>query len=719
MNAPLSPSRKNTIELLTRPWEILRGYSRQYFSADLAAGLTVAIVLLPQAIAFSLIAELPPQMGLYSAILGGIVGALWGSSNQNHTGPANAISLLVLSALSLAVEPGSGEYILAAGLLAVMVGVFQLAMGLARMGILVNFVSHSVIIGFTSGAGVLIILKQLSPLTRFQAEGENIWKTTWEILLNLVSRMELVNLYSLALGLGAAVIILIANKLNPRIPASFIAMLLASLAVYFLGLDKAGVAIIGQLPSELPPLVDVSKFSIELVSKLSAGALAVGAIGLVETAAISRSIAAHTRQRLDNNQEFVGQGLANIFSGLFSGYATAGSFSRSALNFNANAKTPMAAVFSSLFVLAAMFLLAPLAVFLPRAALAGVLIATAIRIIDREEIERIWKGSREDALIMVVTFLGTLVLNIEFAVLAGILLSLAIYILKTSVPVVVQILPEESFAHLAPQPRMLPCPQLAILAIQGDIYFGAVNHVDESIRNILAENPSQRYLLIHMRQVVNMDISGIHMLESLMETLRERGGDLFLTKVQPNVMTLMADTHFYEELGLHNILTLDFALDHLFYKVLDPAVCIYECDLRVFAECQNLPKRNYVYELPLIQKLDSSRQKMISPRDVWEALQCKDPPLVIDVREPREFLHGHIPGAKRFPLPLILSRELLPPRERHLVLVCRTGRRSARAASLLDTLDYDSISIVEGGMIAWENSGLLTAVDRVEEKKNA
>ncbi|MEK6222926.1 MAG: SulP family inorganic anion transporter [Chloroflexota bacterium] len=709
MNNPINLFRNTAIELLSRPKRLVKNYSKDKLSADLIAGATVAIVLLPQSIAFALIAELPPQMGLYAAIIGAIFGALWGSSNHIHTGPTNASSLLVLSALSTAVPVGSAEYLIAAGLLAFMVGTFQLVMGLARMGVLVNFVSHSVVVGFTSGAGVLIILKQVPNILGLHLKSENILDTLQGVLLNVSE----IHWFTFGLGGIAILAVVLFKRINKKAPTAFIAMASASFLVFLFGLDELGVEVIGMLPSMLPPLSDVSQFSFGLVSKLSTGALAVGAIGLVETSAISRSIAAQTHQRLNNNQEFVGQGLANIFVGLFSGYPTAGSFSRSALNYNARAKTPFAAIFSSLFVLMAMFFLAPLAVYLPKAALAGVLIMTALRIIDRAEIKKIWLGSKEDALIMAVTFFGTLVLHIEFAVLAGILLSLAVYIVKTSVPRVTVLAPTDDYNHLLHQPTKIGCPQLAIMAIEGDIYFGAVNHVEESILNELAKTPSKRLLLLHMRQVVNMDISGIHMLEMLMTMLREKNGDLFLTDVQPNVMTLMIDTGFYEKAGLHNFLNLDFAVNHLFYRVLDPAICIYECDLRIFKECQNLPKRNFVFELPLITPDALANLNTISPQALWERMQTPNGPIVIDVREPGEYDQGHIPNARLISLPTILSEEADLPQDKEVILVCRTGRRSARAENFLKSKAYDNITILKGGILAWEAAGLLEAVEEV------
>jgi sulfate permease, SulP family len=703
-----SPIVASLLHYFLRPVRLLTTYDRKHVRPDLVAGLTVAVILLPQAIAFALIAELPPAMGLYAAVVGAVIGALWGSSNQAHTGPTNAISLLVLSALITTASPGTPEFLLAAGLMAVMAGAFQLVMGLARLGMLVNFVSHSVIVGFASGAAVLIAINQLRHLVGLELDSHNVVQT-FEATLSGIGQMHRP---AAALGVGTIFLIILLRRLDRRLPGALISMTVASLVVFFLGLHESGVRVIGELPRSLPPLADLPFLDLELISALSAGALAVGAIGLVETTAISRAIAGQTGQRLDSNQEFVGQGLANIFSGFFSGYVVAGSFSRSAVNYEANARTPIAAIFSSVFMVIAMLLLAPLAAFLPRAALAGVLMVTAYNMIDQREIVRIWQGTRSDALIMLATFLGTLLLHIEFAVLTGILLSFAFYIMKTSVPRVHAVLPDDEFNHFRHQPQKAECPQLGIVDILGDLYFGAVNHVEEAIHAYAEDHPEQRFLLLRMHSVQHCDFSGIHMLESVRHLYRDRGGDLYLARVREPVLRLLKSCGFYNELGADHILSGDDAVSHLFYRILDPAVCIYECPVRAFKECQNLPKREYSLDIHLHTELPPATLPAILARDLWQRLHNgRFRPLLIDVREPREFHRGHIPNAELIPLPELLAETVNLPPEQPIVLVCRSGRRSQRAAHILHSRGFNNLTILQGGMLAWEAAGLLEAVD--------
>lgn len=695
---------------LARPSQLFREYDRKDLRPDLIAGLTVAVILLPQAIAFALIAELPPQMGIYTAIIAAVIAGLWGSSNQTHTGPTNAVSLLVLSILLSNFIPGSPDFILAAGMLALMAGIFQLGLGLARLGMLINFVSHSVIIGFATGAGLLIAIRQIPHLLGIEVQGENIG----EFLFGIGSGLTETNLITAALGIGTIVLILVVRRINKRLPGALIAMVVASVLVYAFNLDERGVSVIGELPKSLPPLADLPLLDLGFITRLSTGALAVAAIGLVETTAISRSIATQTGQRLDSNQEFVGQGLANITVGLFSGYPCAGSFSRSAVNFNAGARTSIASLLSALFLLIAVFATAPMAKYLPRTALAGVLIVVAIGMIDRKEIVRIWQGTRGDALIMLVTFIGTLFIDIAFAILAGILISFALYLWRTSLPRVHQVVPDEQYKHFSFQKNKPYCPQLGVVDILGDLYFGAVNHVEETIYQYMEQNPSQRFLLIRMHNVNHCDFSGIHMLENIVQTYREKGGDVFLVRVDYRVNKLMTSTGFCDRLGWQNFLTEDLAVSHIFYKYLDPAVCIYECPVKVFKECQNLPKQLYLEDIPVLEKellVESILE--VKAAALWEEIRTKENDLIIvDVREPREYHQGHIPKAETVPLPKILAGhyEFDLESDKQIVFVCRSGRRSRRAARLLMN-GHKNIRILSGGMLAWEKEGLLEAID--------
>ncbi|MBK9712117.1 MAG: STAS domain-containing protein [Kouleothrix sp.] len=691
-----------------RPLAIARDYRLRDLRPDLIAGVTVAIISLPQAIAYALVAGLPPQMGLYAAIVIPIVAALWGSSCQVQSTPTTALSLLVLASLSATLTPNSSQFILAAGLLAVLAGLMQLALGLARLGILVNFVSDAVIVGFAAGAGVQIAAGELRHLFGLSFQSGSLVGTVEQLAIHVRETQ----LPTLGLGLGSLAVMVLVRRFRPKWPAPLICLVLAAVVLFALRLDAQGVKVIGALPRSLPPFTPVPLFDLSFVATLAPGALAIAALGLIQTMAIARTLATQTGERLDNNQEFVGQGLGNIATGFLSGYPGGGSISCSAINAEAGAQTPVAAILSGVFTLVGMLALAPLGAYLPRAALSGVLVVVGYAMIDRRRMLRMWRSSRSDAVIMLVTLLATLFLRIDFAVLAGILMSLAAYLLRTSTPRVVPVLPDERFRHFLYQPDKPMCPQLGILDIAGDLYFGAVSHVEEVIRQHRARYPGQRFLLLRMHSVDYCDISGIRMLESVLRLYRSQGGDVFMVRVGAGVRRLMAATGFAGQLGDDHFLNEDGAIEYLFTKVLDPAICIYESGVRIFRECQNLPRPDYPIAIPLQLARPAAAAPAIAPPLLWQQLRGPAPPLVIDVREPREFQRGHIPQAQLIPLPTLLANPPELPPDRPIVLVCRGGRRSGRAAALLGGNGRTNVAVLDGGMLAWEAAGLLEAVEQ-------
>lgn len=696
-----------------QPLRVLRAYRREYLRGDLIAGLTVGVVSLPQGIAFALLAGLPAEMGIYTSVLAAIIGALWGSSNQLSSGPTNNASLLTFSVLLPVAVPGTALYISAAGLLAVMAGLLRIAMGIARLGVLVNFVSDSVIVGFTGGAGILIIIGQLRTLLGLKFPST---PSLIDTITNLFVHAPETHIISALLGIITIVAIIVIKKINKTLPAPLLAMILAGLLVALFKLDQRGVSVLAALTRSLPHLT-IPPLRWNLISDLSSGALAVATIGLVEAMSIARVMAAQTGQRLDSNQEFVGQGLANTVSGFFGGFTASGSFNRSALNFEAGARTPVAGLVAGISVLAVVWAFAPLAVYVPSTAIAALLIVSAYSMINQKEIARIWNGTRGDRIIMLATMAATLLLPLQFAVLTGVLMSLVYYIWTTSLPRVVSVGPDAQYKHFVRQAdshghALRPaCPQLGILEIHGDIYFGAAPNVEEAVVHHRQRHPEQRFLLLRMVGVARIDISGIHMLESVLRSYREQGGDVFLMRVHDPVHRFMTTTGFTTLIGEDHILDDDEAITRLFYHVLDPAVCIYECDVRVFKECQNLPKQALPSGFDWPTGSSAQPVTWINTRDLWSALRSTQPPLLFDVREPREFHRAHIPQAQLLPLSKVLAETATLPRDTNLVLVCRSGRRSTRAAQALMQLGFTRVAVLQGGLTDWEAAGLLEAVD--------
>lgn len=693
----------STLRLLGRPADILRNLRRKDLSSDLMAALTVTMVVLPQTMAYAILGGLPPEVGLYSAAIASIAGALWGSSIQLQTGPSNTVALLTLAAITPLAAIGTPAYLAAASLLALMGGMLRLVMGLARLGLLVRFVSDAVIVGFTAGAGVLIAVNQLRDLLGLTLPSTaDLVETVRAMALNL----DQVNPSSVAVGLLSIGLIIGLKRFNKRIPGPLVAIVAAAAVVALLRLD---VAMVSALPRGFPPFGIPPVTDLRLIGQLSTTALSISAIGLVEAISNARALASQTGQRLDSNQEFVGQGVANIACGFFTGCPVTGSFGRSNLNLQAGARSPMANVFIGLMVIVALLFVGPAASLLPKAALAGVVLVTAYSLIDRKEMARIWRGGGADRITLVVTLVATLLLPLQFAIMAGILMSLGGYLLQTSTPRVRSVVPTEDFRHYEHRPDVQPCPQLGVMEILGDLYFGAVQHIDEQVHRNLVGHPGQRFLLLRMQGVRNCDISGIHALESILRLYREQGGEVFMSRVQPPVMQMMASSGFLDDLGRDHLLSDDSAIDYLYHRVLDPAICIYECPLRVFEQCQNLPKQLHAEIAPLhLGPLDAPAPT-IEPAALWQALRSTTPPVVIDVREPREFNQGRVPGSQLIPLPRLLAHPHLAPRDREVVLICRSGRRSARAAAALLAAGHPNVASMEGGMVAWESANLLEA----------
>lgn len=695
---------------MLRPVQIVRGYDRAALRPDLMAGLTVAIVMLPQAMAYALIAELPPQTGLYAAVVASIVGALWGSSSHLNTGPTNAASLLVLSTLVTLAAPGSAEFLLLAGLMAVMVGAVRLVMGLARLGVLVNFVSDSVVIGFTAGAGVLISISQLRHIFRLDLPGSG---SVSDTLLGLGSQIGEAHWLSVGLAALTVTVILVVKRLRPRWPSALLGMLAAGTAVALFNLRDLGVSVLDELPRSLPPFTAVPVFDVDLINDMSTGILAVAAIGLVEAMSIARSIAAQSGEHIDSNQEFVGQGLANIAAGLFSGYTCSGSFTRSAINYDNGARSPLSSVFSGLWVLTAMLLFAPYSVYIPRAALAGVLLITAYSMIDRSEMQRVWRTSKGDGIIMIATLVATLLLPLQFAVLTGVVVSFIRYVAKTSTPLVESMVPDAQFDHFAVKPGGPECPQLGVLTIEGSLYFGAAHHVEEQIRHHRDTHPGQHFLLLRMHRVNHVDVSGLHMLETLVRLYRQDAGDVFMVGVRNDVWEKMRASDFVRYLGVNHFLSQERAIEHIFYKVLDPAACIYLCPVKIWRECQTLPKSACREPVPLGTLVPATAViPNVTPVELWpEINRSANLPHVIDVREPGEFAGGHIPDAELIPMPRIMSGEVQLSHEEDIVLVCRTGRRTRQIIYALQQQGYDNLRNMVGGMTAWEAAGLPAVIE--------
>lgn len=556
--------------------------------ADALAGLTGAVIVLPQGVAFATIAGMPPEYGLYAAIVPAIVAALFGSSWHLVSGPTTAISIVIYSTMSALAEPGTPPYIGLVLMATFLTGVFQLAMGIARMGVLVNFISHTVVVGFTAGAALLIASSQIQHFFGIPMERGMSFAETIQAFVTHATRIDLL---VTSVGLVTLLAGLLVRRKYPRFPYMIAAMAAGGLYAALLGvipglLAAQNIATVSALPAALPQPA-LPDFSLEALRKTVSVAIAITMLGLTEAVSIARSIALRSEQRIDGNQEFIGQGLSNIFGSFFSAYASSGSFNRSGLNYEAGAKTPLASVFAALALVLILLLLAPLARYLPIPALAGVLFLIAWGLIDFRSIRTILRTSRSEAIVLAITLFATLTTRLEVAIYIGVLLSLMLYLARTSRPRIVDVKPDPTeHGYLLTTRSGLPdCPQMKIVRLNGSIFFGAVDHVQSVLQRIDADNPVQKHLLIEMTGVNFVDVAGAEMLAMEAKRRRRLGGGLYLYRVNDEVMSLLARGGYLEDIGKENIFPVKSRAVGFIYPKLDTEIC-RTCERQIFRECK-------------------------------------------------------------------------------------------------------------------------------------
>ncbi|MHB1143171.1 MAG: sulfate permease [Sulfuricaulis sp.] len=556
--------------------------TRATVKADFMAGLTGAVVVLPQGVAFAMIAGLPPVYGLYTAMVPAIIAGLFGSSRHLISGPTTAISIVVFAAVSKFAEPGSAKFIQLALTLTFLAGIYQLVLGLARMGALVNFISHSVVVGFTAGAAVLIATSQLKHYFGMHIPSGESFIHTWR---DLIAQLPETNLYVAGIATLTLVSLIVLMRFKPRWPVMLIGMVFGSLAAAFAGGESEGIKLVGELPSQLPPL-SMPDLHLAALKQLGSAALAVAMLGLVEAVSIARSVASKSGQRISGNQEFIGQGLANAIGSFFSSYASSGSFTRSGLNYTAGAVTPLSAVFAAISLALIVLLVAPLAAHLPIAAMAAVLLVVAYRLIDFHHIKTIISTSKRETAVLATTFFATLFVELEFAIYVGVMLSLIIYLMRTAQPRVAVMAPDPNTPHrnFVSDIKLPECPQLMVVRIDGSIYFGAVDHIGERLHSFAEANPAQKHLLIVGSGVNFIDLAGAELLAAEARRRRAQGGDLYLAKIKPEACETLRRGGFRDLIGADNIFPGKASAIANIFQRLDHAICA-RCDKRIFGEC--------------------------------------------------------------------------------------------------------------------------------------
>ncbi|MCP4765515.1 MAG: SulP family inorganic anion transporter [Gammaproteobacteria bacterium] len=568
-----------------------RNMTRSSLRADAIAGLTGAAIVLPQGVAFAAIAGMPPEFGLYTSMVPAIIAALFGSSWHLVSGPTTAASIIMFASLSGMAAPGSEQYVALAITLAFMVGALQLLMGLVRLGALVNFISHSVIVGFTAGAACLIAGKQAKDFLGIEIpEGGHLLNTLeflWQHWNDLHPLVMLVGGVTLLTG------ILAHRRLGgmSMIAAMLAGSLAAAMFNQIFGEEISGITMIGALPQQLPPL-SIPQFSLETFRQLSPLALTMTLFALTEAISIARSISLKSGQPIAGNQEFIGQGLSNILGSFFSSYVATGSFNRSGANYDAGARTPLAAALAGVLLIALVMVVAPLTSYLPKAAVSGLLFLVAWRLINFKQIFSILRADRNEAFILGLVFFGTVFFSIEFAILAGVIMSLMIFLRKTSHPRLSPRVPDpESRSRKFIYGQFLPeCPQLKILRLDDSLYFGSVAHVGEILRRYREHYPEQKHLFMLTKGISQVDIAGCELLINETRERRAIGGDIYLYRLRDSAAKVFNRGGYKDEIGEANIFDAkDDAIPAIFER-LDKDICA-TCEKRIFLECRKVEKK--------------------------------------------------------------------------------------------------------------------------------
>jgi len=562
---------------------------------DAIAGAIGAVIVLPQGVAFASIAGMPLEYGLYAAIVPAIVAALFGSSWHLVSGPTTAASVVMYSALSVIAVPESPEYVQLAITLTFLVGIIQLVLGLARMGTLVNFISHTVIVGFVAGAAVLIATSQLKHLFGLSIpQGESFFRVLWHALVHWREWQPG------ALVVGAATVVagLAGKKRLPKVPYMITALVggavVAALVRALPGDAFGTIAMVGALPGSLPPL-SAPQFDALKWSELLPAAVAMTLLGLTEAISIARSVGLKSRQTLEPSQEFTGQGLSNIVGSFFSAYVATGSFNRTAANFEAGARTPVAALLAGVLLAPMLFVVAPLTAWLPKAAMSGLLLLIAISLFDLAHIRAILRASRTESIVLLVTFLAALFINLEVAILLGVLFSLVMYLRRTSRPRILPRVPDPNSPHrkFTTSPNLPECPQLKMVRIDDAIYFGAVAHIREIFQRLREHYPEQKNLLLLAQGVPQVDVAGAELLVEEAEKRRGMGGRMYVYRLKETAQDVLRQGGYLDALELSQVYLSKGDAIRAIYAELDKDICA-KCTARIFTECGPRPKASPV-----------------------------------------------------------------------------------------------------------------------------
>ena len=551
--------------MLSRYFPILNwapSYDRETFSADVIAAIIVTIMLIPQSLAYALLAGLPPEVGLYASIAPLVIYAIFGTSMTLAVGPVAVASLMTASAIGELTARGTPEYLGAAIVLTLISGLVLIAMGLARLGFLANFLSHPVISGFITASALIIAVGQLKHILGFDVEGHNLV----EQVSSLVAGLSATNTATLAIGGAAAGFLFWARRalaplldragLSKTLAASLskaapvLAVIVTTLSVYYLELQSVGVSIVGDIPRGLPGPT-LPDFDAELWGTLFPPALMIGVVGYVETISVAQTLAAKRRERIDPDQELVALGASNVGAAVSGGFPVTGGFSRSVVNFDAGARTPAAGAFTAVGIALATVFLTPLLFFLPKATLAATIIVAVLSLIDLDTIKRTWTYSKADFTAMLGTILGTLAFGVEIGIAIGVLSSLALHLKRTSRPhyAIVGKVPGTEHYRNVRRHTVETTPGVLSIRIDESLYFPNARFLEDTINDAVSLDPSIREVVLMCSAVNFIDASALESLEQIDHRLEDAGLRLHLSEVKGPVLDRLRRSDLIENLS--------------------------------------------------------------------------------------------------------------------------------------------------------------------------
>lgn len=563
MNAALG---KMLIQPLVHPlvnaYDELRRYNMQKFRGDALAGLTVSVIAVPQAMAYALIAGVPAEYGLYTLIFQCLIGSIFNSQPLLSVGPTNTQALLTASIITRLVgqdlpEDQQGQLLIQFAVLAAfMKGAIQMTMAEARLGNLVKYVSHSVIVGFTAGAGVLIAAGQIKGFLGFSVERTpDNWPGIVGIGQRLLPHLNETSLWAIGLGTVALAIVLVSRRISRLAPGPLVAVAIAAIAVYTLGLTQMDLSLIRPLPEGLPkPTLPNLDLMIANFDAMLAGAFALALLGLLEAYSIGKNIANRTNTNISANQEVFSQGLTNFLCSFLSCFPGSASFSRSALNPYLGAKTFLSGVFNSLFVLIIFLLFAPAAKFIPMTAIAAILFVIAYNLIDIKYMKRVWRTSRADTYVCFGTFAATLFFPLAYAVFIGIFLNIALYLRRSSMLHMAEMVrtPGGPFVERPLRDKRSVNQQVVFLQLEGDLFFATADELQDALSR-LAITPQLRVVILRMKRTHWVDTTVLSVLESFVQQMKQRDGYVLLCGVSEHLHDRLRDFGLNEQIGDDNI----------------------------------------------------------------------------------------------------------------------------------------------------------------------